>query len=62
MWGRRVEGEEVPEDAPEYTDATGGVKYDSPAPVGDDKARQRIRYPDAEAEACATRQTEHPGG
>lgn len=45
-----IEGVEVPEKAPEYSDAARRVEDHSPAEVGDDESAQWIGYPDAKAE------------
>lgn len=50
MGGRRVEGEEIPEKAPEHTDAAGRIEDRSPTEMGDDESAQRIGYPDPKAE------------
>lgn len=42
MRGRCVEGEEVPEKAPDHTDAAGSIKDGSPSEVSNDESAQWI--------------------
>lgn len=50
MRSRRIEGEEIPEKAPEDSNTAGRVEDHSPAEMGDDEPAQWIGQPDAEAE------------
>lgn len=50
MRGRRVEGEQVPNETPKNSDASGRVEDIPPAAVSDDKSTQEVGYPDAETE------------
>lgn len=46
----RVEGEEVPEKAPDGTDGAGRIEDRSPSKMRDDESAQWIGYANAEAE------------
>lgn len=50
MRGGRIEGEKVPEKAPEDTNTACRIEDRSPSKVSDDESAQWIGYPDAKAE------------
>lgn len=50
MCGWCVEGKEVPEKTPSYSDGTGRVENHLPSKVSDDESAQRIGQPDPKAE------------
>lgn len=50
MRGGSVESAEVPENAPDETNATSRVEHGPPSKVGDDKCAQRVGQSDADAE------------
>jgi len=50
MRGGRIEGAEVPEDAPDETDGAAGIEHGSPSKMSDDERAQRVGQSDADAE------------
>lgn len=50
MGGGGVKGAEIPEDAPDETDAASSIEHGPPSEMGDNERAQRVGQSDADAE------------